>query len=118
MNNEFLPKPEEIRYTNEFYDIDTLPLKNFQKEMVLEYLAQKLWRILIRTDILESHCKSYDPLLIEGTIAHSYVFDMKDGGRHHGFKDYKDLETMLMDETINHIKNKIDDVTDFDRCKE
>lgn len=100
-------KPEEIRYTNEYFDIDTLPLKDFQKKAVLEYLAQKLWRILLKTNIMEDHCKIYDPLIIEGNIAHSYVFDMEDGGRHHPFKDYKHLEQMLMEETILRINEAL-----------
>jgi len=36
--------------------------------------------------------KSYDPMTVDGNTMHSYVFDMKDGGRHHPARDYKDLE--------------------------
>lgn len=79
---------------NPFYEIDELPFTDDQKEMVLEWLAQKIWRTFDE----EGHCKTYDPLLIEGDVAHSYVFNFDDGGRHHSFKDYAHLEKMLEQE--------------------
>lgn len=58
----------------------------------------------------ESICgKSYDPMLIEGNTAHSYAFDMKDGGRHHDLSKYKnvgDILQTLLDETILTIKEE------------
>lgn len=39
--------------------------------------------------------KSYDPMTIEGNTAHSYIFDMKDGGRHHDLTLYKDVGEIL-----------------------
>ena len=33
--------------------------------------------------------KHYDPLLVEGLVMHSYIFDMLDGGRHHEMSGYK-----------------------------
>jgi hypothetical protein len=98
---------DQIKYSNEYYNIDTLPLHPKEKEAVLEYLARKLWTILIRTDLMDDYGKSYDPLIIEGNIAHSYVFDMEDGGRHHSFKDYKHLEEMLMNDTITRINHAL-----------
>ena len=92
------------RFGNEFYCIDDLPLTDSQKECVLEYLARKLWKLLLDTDIQCGHCKSYDPLMIEGKTALSYVYDMEDGGRSHKFRDYKHLEDMLYKETLEQIK--------------
>lgn len=106
-NPEIPYNERERRYGNQFYDIDQLPFTEHQKAIVLEYLAQKLWKTLIKVGIMESYCKSYDPLLIDGNIAHSYVFDMKDGGRHHSFKDYKDLEQMLIDNTADLINEAL-----------
>jgi hypothetical protein len=36
--------------------------------------------------------KSYDPIEFSDGMIHSYAFDMKDGGRNHPLKDYKDIE--------------------------
>lgn len=41
---------------NPFYDIDDLPFTKNQKEMVLEYLARKLWRILIEVKDWDNGC--------------------------------------------------------------
>lgn len=90
---------------NGFYSIDDLDLNDDQKEQVLEYLAQKYWGLLKDLGLQDGHCKTYDPLLIEGNTAHSYVFDMEDGGRHHSFKGYAHLEKMLTDETLAWLKN-------------
>lgn len=76
---------------NDFYTIDDLPLDEDQKEMVLEWFAQKIWRTLDEP----GHCKTYDPLIIEGKTAHSYVFNLNSGGRHHSFDNLKELEEML-----------------------
>lgn len=79
---------------NQFATIDDLPLDQDQKEMVLEWFAQKIWR----TFEDDFHCKRYDPLIIDGVTAHSYVFNFEDGGRHHPFKSLKHLEEMLIEE--------------------
>ena len=89
---------------NRYHDIDDLPLDYLEKCAVLEYLARKLWIILEEsTGAPEYAGKTYDPLIIEGNIAHSYVFDLEDGGRHHSFKDLKHLETMLINEAISRL---------------
>lgn len=95
---------------NPFYKIDELPFTDDQKEMVLEWLAQKIWRTLDE----EEHCKTYDPLLIEDNVAHSYVFRFEDGGRHHSFKDYTHLEEMLEQEMKDwaaiYVRRKVEEV--------
>lgn len=51
----------------------------------------------------ENTCgKSYDPISFSNGIIHSYAFNMKDGGRHHPLKDYKDIEeikSLLLSDT-------------------
>lgn len=96
-------KSSEAGY-NGLNSIDDLDLNDEQKEQVLEYLAQKYWKILLDLDIQDGHSKGYDPLVIEGSTAHSYVFDLEDGGRHHAFKDYAHLEKMLSDELLTWLK--------------
>lgn len=91
-----------------YWTIKNLPLTDQQKECVLEYLARRYWQLLLDTNIQDGHSKSYDPLLIEGDTAHSYVYDMEDGGRHHSFKDYAHLEEMLYDETLGQIKYELE----------
>lgn len=84
-------------YGPRWFDIDDLPLSRAQKECVLEWYAMKIWK-------LEGpdHHKSYDPLTIEGNVAHSYVFNLDNGGRHHEFGSLKDLELML-DQELNQV---------------
>jgi hypothetical protein len=90
---------------NQIYNIDDLPLTDDQKERVLEWFAHKLWVILEegRGDA-DYTGKMYDPLVIEGNIAHSYVFDLEDGGRHHPFSNLQHLEKMLVDEGIKQVQ--------------
>jgi len=55
----------------------------------------------------DNNCsKSYDPMTCEPQVMHSYAFDMKDGGRHHPVKDYKDIEeikNILVEECAQNI---------------
>ena len=90
--------------TNQFFHIDDLPFSKGEKRMVLEWFARKLW-VLLEEGSGESdyYGKMYDPLVIEGRTAHSYVFDFEDGGRHHPFKSLAHLEKMLMDEGVKRI---------------
>jgi hypothetical protein len=59
----------------------------------------------------ETHGKSYDPLTIErserGQIAHSYAFDLWDGGRHHYLegKSNEDLAKAMYEETLADIRS-------------
>ena len=98
----------EDRNGNEYYTIDDLPLVPAQKEAVLEWLAHKYWNLMIRLDIQDGCCKGYDPLMIWGNVADSYVFDLEDGGRHHSFNDYQHLEKMLFDEILREIQEVIE----------
>jgi len=105
--NKSVAKIRAQRWGNEYYSVDDLPLTYQQKLCVVEYLARWLWRLLLDTEIMDSHCKSYDPLMIVDGKAHSYVFDMEDGGRHHLFNDLKHLEEMMYKETLDLIKQEI-----------
>ncbi len=90
--------------TNQFFTINDLPLTEDQKCRVLEWFARKLW-VLLEESSGSPHYygKSYDPLVVENNTAHSYVFDLEDGGRHHAFYDLEHLEKMLLDEGIRRI---------------
>src|SRR5579884_2824972 len=84
--------------------IDYLPLDEQGKATALEYAANILYQVLCKSGLWEWGTKSYDPLTIEGHVAHSYVFDFEDGGRHHPFRDYEHLERMLVDEGVKAIR--------------
>jgi len=96
--------------TNSWFSIDDLPFTHKQKEIVLEWFARKLWVLLEEgSGEPDYYGKSFDPLVIEGYTAHSYVFDLEDGGRHHDFRDLEHLERMLMGEGIREIREMIKD---------
>lgn len=100
------PSPKPVRFANNFFTIEDLTsLTREQKEEVLMWFARKLWVLLGKWRAY--HCKHYDPLVIEGNIAHSYVFNLDDGGRHHEFRDLEHLEKMMMDEGIRRIETMI-----------
>lgn len=101
-----MSKKAQENWGNIFHDIEQLDLSDEQKQQVLEYLANKYWKLLLDLGVQDGHCKSYDPLVIEGKTAHTYVFDLEDGGRHHTFKDYKDLERMLDEEILGELKGE------------
>jgi hypothetical protein len=88
--------------------VDDLPLTTEQKEMVLEWYARKI--VVIYMQITKDYVcsKSYDPLIIEGNIAHSYAFDLEDGGRRHPFRDLQHLEGMLTTEVVNMINEALE----------
>ena len=96
---------------NLFHTIDNLPLSEHQKCCVLEWFARKLWKILEEsTGDPDYYGKSYDPLRIDGKIAHSYVFNLEDGGRHHKFRNLLYLEEMLEKEAIDRIKELLSEI--------
>lgn len=70
----------------------------------IEGYATALWSLALALGWRDGHCKSYDPMSIKDGVLHSYVFDMKDGGRHHPISDYKDKEEVcdvLLQEAIS-----------------
>lgn len=94
---------------NTFDSIDDLPVDQDTKEMVLEYLARRYWKVLLDLKYQDGHSKTYDPLIIDGNTAHSYVFDLEDGGRHHSFDSLKDLERMMTEEFKSYFKEDVAD---------
>lgn len=94
--------------SNPFDSIDTLPLTPAQKECALEWLAWKLSRIFegITGEQHRFNNKSYDPLVIKDDTAHSYAFDLWDGGRHHQFESFAQLEARMIEEIINRLKEQ------------
>jgi hypothetical protein len=67
---------------------------------------------LVELGINDGHYKHYDPLTIEGKTANSYVFNLADGGRHHKFKNLGQLRELILKETIESIKERIQDEID------
>ena len=90
---------------NVYININDLPLSDEQRRIVLCWFARKIWVILEESSIQpDYYSKSYDPLYLEDNTAHSYVFELEDGGRHHTFRDLEHLEKMLVNEAIGRIK--------------
>ena len=86
-----------------------LELDPLTEAKILEWLAFKIW-VSGNEGVPDGdyHSKSYDPLTIElgsrgGGTAHSYVFNLGDGGRHHDFSSLADLERMLFEEAIGTV---------------
>jgi len=86
--------------------IEDLPLNETQKRYVLEWLAWKFYGLLIKLGIEDGYCKFYDPLLIEDDKCHSYVFDLDDDGRHHPYKNLREIEDKLFNEVVKRIKEE------------
>lgn len=89
---------------NAMHSVEDLPGGKHEKAAALEWLARKVWHSQIRFDG-ETHCKSYDPLVIEfdnddddseSGEAHSYVLELRPtSGRHYRFSSLDELEEML-----------------------
>ena len=60
----------------------------------------------LKLGIEDGYCKSYDPLLIEDDKCHSYVFDLDDDGRHHPYKNLREIEDKLFNEVVKRIKEE------------
>jgi len=89
-----------------FKNIDASSLNETQKRYVLEWLAWKFYDLLLKLGIEDGYCKSYDPLLIEDDKCHSYVFDLDDDGRHHPYKNLREIEDNLFNEVVKRIKEE------------
>lgn len=70
---------------------------------IAEAYVQGAWDLFLALGG-DPHCKSYDPLTIEGSVAHSYVLDLWDGGRHH--KIHNNLQE-IMDKAIQEFKERL-----------
>lgn len=104
---------------NEYFDIDDLPFSTKDKKRTLEYLSQKLYRTILNFNDSYDHHKSYDPLTIKGNVAHTYVFSLSDGGRHHTIESLQKLEDEMMKETEEIIRTAIaEDIIDIIKKQE
>ena len=67
----------------------------------VEAFACGLYEGLLAAGVEDVGGKSYDPLTIdeERKVAHSYVFNLWDGGRHHEYKTLRGLAYWLLFET-------------------
>lgn len=65
----------------------------------LEFYTQGIWDLWVMLTG-ESHCKYYDPMTINADekIAHSYVLDLQDGGRHHPYQALDILQADILSE--------------------
>lgn len=77
----------------------------------LEAYAEALQDIMNEFGDYGPH-KSYDPLSISREdgklVAHSYVFDLWDGGRHHAWDgDPEKLRKAMLAETVAYVRSKI-----------
>ena len=91
---------------NKYISINDLPLTKIQKQCVLQWLAWKFYDILLKLNIEDGYCKSYDPLLIEDNKFHTYIFG--DKGRHFEYKTLKEIEEKLMTEMVKILKEEND----------
>lgn len=90
--------------------IDALPLNDEQKRHVMVWMAGVIWdKIAVAGLGLDGHSKSYDPLSFspDGKV-HTYVFNLHDGGRHHSFTSFADIETRIIQETVDAIRDARD----------
>ena len=74
----------------------------------VEGYAQACWDILLKLKIQDGYCKSYDPLTIDEKekIAHSYVFDLWNGGRHHKYETLEQVTAAILNEVTEMIKEE------------
>ena len=86
--------------------VDNIQVADEVKAQILELLAWHLWRVKVRLGTEDGSCKSYDPLHVdlEEKEAHTYVFDLWDGGRHHPYESLQQLEQGLEDNTVEEIQ--------------
>jgi len=97
------------------WSMEDLPLTDEQKVLVLEWYARKIMDAFVNLGIQDGYGKSYDPMSIEEdrNVAHSYVFDLEDGGRHHAYVNLADLERRLSLELTTQIRDYVDDGNGF-----
>lgn len=74
------------------------------KEFVEGY-ANACWDVLLALKVVDDYCKSYDPMTIDEyrKVAHSYIFDLWDGGRHHPYKNLEQIKNGVFNETMDDI---------------
>ncbi len=90
--------------SKKFKTIDDLPLRDSQKRYVLQWLAWKFYDILLKLNVEDGYCKSYDPLLIEEDKYHTYIFG--DEGRHFKYKTLHEIEEKLVGEMVKILKEE------------
>lgn len=77
-----------------------------EKVKQLEFTAEAILRLRVCANISDGASKSYDPLTIDlkEKVAHSYIFDFFDGGRHHKFEDLEEVELWLVAELFRTLQ--------------
>ena len=74
----------------------------------VEFYVQGMYDLAVRLGC-DSGRKVYDPLTIEGNIAHSYVMDLRDGGRHHPFDTLEQLADDALADIASWVREEIKD---------
>lgn len=100
---------DEWIHAEDYISIDSLPLDDRAKKIALTWLANVLFRRLAVQELgLDGHGKTYDPLSFspDGRV-HTYVFDLHDGGRHHDFTSFADIEQRIIAETADKIRSEL-----------
>ena len=91
-------------YTTNVQDLREREYLGFREGLIVEGYALGLDDITYLMTGESNSDKRYDPMYHEGDTLHSYAFDMKDGGRHHSIKDYKNISEIcqtLLRETVS-----------------
>lgn len=75
----------------------------------VEAYAAALADLELAVKIADGHCKSYDPMSIDedGKVAHSYWFDLWDGGRHHPYESLEQVLVAMLQETARKVLAEI-----------
>jgi len=84
----------------------TYLFQKFRNDMFLNGLHGSSMICFLKLGIEDGYCKFYDPLLIEDDKCHSYVFDLGDDGRHHPYKNLREIEDRLFNEVVKRIKKE------------
>jgi len=85
-----------------FDSIDILPLTEHQKLCVIEYLAHMLTKLETRVTGNNPCRKHYDPMVIDANkkVIHSHTFDLEDTGHPQTYTTLSELETQMIEKTI------------------
>lgn len=81
------------------------PQGELKKDFVEGYAAA-CWHILLGLGVQDGHSKTYDPMTIDevGKVAHSYVFDLWDGGRHHHYENLEQIIEAVKKEAVSSLE--------------
>lgn len=88
-----------------------------EEQDYLKGYAEALQNILHKITGDEPCYKSYDPIDFWKGKIHSYVFDLKDGGRHHPLSDYESIDE-IKEWMLKQVKEEIEEEFESDNKEE